>query len=122
MHAKDVLKEALISTQNLTQMYFADLSDQELLVHPVPSANHIAWQMGHLINSEVALGQQLPGAKYPDLPASLKGQTQKMSSRETPPGGYLKKADYLDWFNKVRGASIAAVERMSDADLDKPTA
>ena len=38
-----------------------------------------------------------------------------------PPGGYLKKAEYLELFNKVRGITIAAVERLSDADLDKPT-
>ena len=30
----------------------ADLSDADLLVRPAPSANHIAWQLGHLIASE----------------------------------------------------------------------
>ena len=31
------------------------------------------------------------------------------------------KAEYLDWFSKVRSATIAAVEKLSDGDLDKPT-
>ncbi len=52
MHAKDALKTALLSTQNITAMYLADLSDEDILVRPVPGANHIAWQLGHLIHSE----------------------------------------------------------------------
>ena len=38
-----------------------------------------------------------------------------------PAGGYLKKAEYLEMFNNVRGTTISLVEKMSDADFDKPT-
>jgi len=120
MHAKDALKIGLVSTQHLLSMYLEDLSDHDLTVRPVPSANNIAWQMGHLIEGEGHLGSALPGATYPALPDSIKEQYGKETAASSPVAGYLTKAQYLDWFNKVRNASIAIVEKMTDADLDKP--
>lgn len=122
MQAKDVLITALTQTQHLMTGSLSDLSDEDLLVRPVPQANNIAWQLGHLIASEreLLIGA-LPGVKYPELPAALKDQTSGKSSGQPPAGGYLKKAGYLDWFERVRGATLAAVSKLSDADLDRPT-
>ena len=96
------------------------MPDADLLVHPVPAANNIAWQLGHLINGEVMLGSLVPGQRIREPPASFKDQYGGKVAKE-PPGGYLKKAEYLDWFNQVRAVTIAAVDRLSEADLDKPT-
>ena len=38
-----------IRSYELILLLVSDLSDAELLVRPVPQANHIAWQLGHLI-------------------------------------------------------------------------
>ncbi len=119
MQAKDALKIGLTSTQNLVAWYIGDLTDQECTVRPVPSANNIAWQMGHLIEGETHLGAALPGATYPELPSSLKGQYDKKTASGTPAAGYLTKSEYLDWFNKVRAATLANVDRLSDSDLEK---
>ena len=43
MNAKDALKKTLKSTQGMLEMYLSDLSDADLLVRPVPGANHAAW-------------------------------------------------------------------------------
>ena len=120
MLAKDALKLGLASTQNLVSSYLADLSDYDITVRPVPGANNIAWQIGHLIEGEGYLGSVLPGAAYPELPSSLKGQYGKETAATAPSGGFLSKAQYLEWFNKVRAASIAVVDKLTDADLDKP--
>ena len=70
MNATDVIRTALESTRNIATMYLGDLSDADLLVRPAPSANHIAWQLGHLIASEPHLGAMAGlEAKYPELPA-----------------------------------------------------
>jgi hypothetical protein len=66
MNAKDAIRTALTSTQNLLSWYVSDLADADLLVRPVPNANHIAWQLGHLISAEIQLLGQLPGAAYPE--------------------------------------------------------
>jgi hypothetical protein len=120
MQAKDALKIGLTSTQNLVVWYIGDLTDQELTVRPVPNANNIAWQMGHLIEGEVGLGSDLPGAAYPELPSSIKGQYDKKTASGAPAGGYLTKSQYLELFNKMRAATIANVDKLKDADLDRP--
>lgn len=121
MQAKEAVKIALSSTQNLLNWYLSDLSDQDLTLRPVPSANNIAWQMGHLIHSEPELLGSMPGATYPELPATLKQDYTGKKSGVVPPGGYLPKAQYLEWFTKMRTATLANVDRITDADLDRPT-
>src|SRR4051812_32854870 len=108
MTAKDVLKENLKFSQGMMSMLLGDLTDADLQMRPVPQANNIAWQLGHLIASEPQIAKAVSGAKYPDLPAALKDQSSpKKEGNPTPAGGYLTKAEYLDWFNRVREATIA---------------
>lgn len=120
MNAKDAIRIALQSTQQMLNMYLEDLSDADLLVRPVPKANHIAWQLGHLISSEQRLLTVIPGARLPELPAGFAEQHTKETSAIDPPKGFRTKAEYLNLFNKMRGATIATVGDMSEAALDKP--
>jgi len=122
MQAKDDIKLALKSNQDTLNSFLAVLSDQDLTVRrPVPTANNIAWHMGHLITWEVGMCA-VPGAKYPALPAGMKEAYGGYNTRlAVPPAGYLKNAEYLELFNKVRSATLAALDCLADADLDKPT-
>lgn len=122
MNAKDAVKIALTSTQHILPMYLGDLSDTDILVRPVPSANHIAWQLGHTIKSEhEIIRAAVPTATYPELPAGFGDQHTKETSRVDPPKGFKTKDEYVKLFNQAREATIAALARLSDADLDKPT-
>ena len=121
MRAKDVIKLALTSTQDLVPMYLSDVTDAEVAVHPVPGANNIAWQLAHLTTAEqYLLGDQLPGVQYPEIPAAIANLGNERTGKVDPPGGYLSKAQYVEWFNKMRAATIAAVDKLSDNDLDRP--
>jgi hypothetical protein len=120
MKAQDVIQGALKATQNMLGMFVSDLSDADLLVRPVPNANHIAWQLGHLITSEIGIARDyLPNATYPELPAGFAEQHNKEA--HVKDSGFATKAVYLDLFNKVRQTTIDAVGKLSDADLEKPT-
>jgi hypothetical protein len=120
MKATDALIHCLESTQSILTMYLSDLSDADLLVRPVPEANHLAWQLGHLIVGEVMLGKDVPGTKYAELPPDFAEKYTAETSKQTDTKGYLTKAAYLDLFTHARAATIAAVKALSDADLDKP--
>jgi hypothetical protein len=121
MTGKEAIRTALQSTQQMLGMYLSDLADQDILVRPVPGANHIAWQLGHLIHAEQQLLQQLPGAKYPELPAGFAEQHKTAQAAVDPPKGFLSKTQYLELFNKNRATTLATLEKMSEADLDRPT-
>jgi uncharacterized damage-inducible protein DinB len=123
MTAKDVMKSALTSTQHMLGMFVADLSDADFLVRPVPTANHIAWQLGHLIKSEHQFIAVAGGPEAcPKLPDGFADQHTKQTASQEPPKGFGTKAQYLDLFNKTREAALSVLAKMSDADLDKPTA
>jgi hypothetical protein len=122
MNAKDAIKTALRATQNMMEMYLKDLSDADILVRPVPNANHIAWQMGHLISAEPQLlANGFPSGTYPELPSGFAEQHGKSTSSSDSPKGFGAKKDYLDLFNKMRNATVAALDKMPESDLDKPT-
>src|SRR5581483_7580403 len=121
MNARDAIKTALTSTQFMLGKYLEDLSDADLLVRPVPNANHVAWQLGHLAAAERQLGAQIPGAAYPELPAGWAEQHNKTTASIEPAKGFATKAEYLAQLNKGRDATLAALAKLSDADLDKPT-
>lgn len=121
MHVKDVLRNNLQFTKSFVAQALADLSDADLLVRPVPGANHIAWQIGHVINSERNMfTKNLPNQPYPELPAGFSERHNKESAASQDTKGWGTKAEYLNLFNKVREATLAALDRAPDADLDKP--
>jgi DinB superfamily len=123
MNAQDAITVALKSTQNLLSTYLSDLSDADLLVRPVPGANHIAWQIGHLIGAEHYLASEnVPGVKYPPLPAGFAERYTKETAGQESTKGYLTKAEYLKLFNESRQATVDALAKLTPADLDKPTA
>lgn len=122
MNGKQALAAALKSTGSMLPMFLGDLSDADLLVRPVASANHIAWQMGHLIQGEPWLTRQAaPDAAFPDLPAGFAQAHAPEASKNEGTQGYLKKDEYLALFQKMRAATLAALDKFTDADLDRPT-
>ncbi len=121
MTGKDAIKYALQSTHGMVGMYLSDLSDADLLARPVPNANHIAWQLGHLILAEVDLvGKHVPGVSFPELPAGFREKHAKEAAANDSPGAFLKRAEYLSLFNNLREITVTAVDKLSDADLDRP--
>jgi hypothetical protein len=120
VQAKDAIQSALGSTQHMLEWYVSDLSDADLLVRPVPGANHIAWQLGHLIGSEPHLiYMELPDAAYPELPAGFADQHTKETAASDSPAAFRTKAEYLEWSKKVRGATKAILDKLTDADLGR---
>jgi hypothetical protein len=120
MTAKDAIKSVFNSNFNILSQYVSDLSDADLLVRPVAGANHIAWQLGHLIASECRLLAAIPGGVSPELPSGFAERHSKDVAAAEPPKGFLTKAEYLALFRKVREQTFAKLDKLPDADLDKP--
>ncbi|MGE3805626.1 MAG: DinB family protein [Gemmataceae bacterium] len=116
MTSKDLLKNLFDFNHMVMTTYLSDLADADLLVRPLPNANHAAWQLGHLISSEASMLRSL-GSKA-ELPAGFEEQhSSKNASSDT---GFLGKQAYLDLYGKVRQASLAALAATPETDYDKP--
>jgi len=121
MSFKHALSRSLIRSHETIALLVSDLSDADLLVRPVPHANNIAWQLGHLILREARLiGSQDLGVKYPALPPGFEDQHSDAAAGIEPPSGFLSKAEYLELWTKSHETTMAALANISDADLDRP--
>lgn len=120
MNAKDVINSSMDMCTHVLKQYFTDLSDAELLTRPGVGCNHLAWQLGHLIAGEAhLLNQVCPGAAA-ELPAGFAEAHGKENSTCNDPAKFYTKQQYIDLMDKVRASTKAALEKLPDADLDKP--
>ena len=119
MTAKDVFKQTIELSHQVATGYLSDMSDADLLVRPVPQANHIAWQLGHLISSEHQMASAL-GHEMPELPAGFAEAHDKDGARSDDPARFAAKDEYLALLEKVRAATLAGLEATPEADLEKP--
>jgi hypothetical protein len=120
MTAKDAIRQALQTSRTILGMLLDNLSDSDILVRPVPSANTVAWQLGHLINSEYRMLGGIPGSAPPALPDGFTDRYSASSSRQDSTQGYLSKAEYLALYDQVRQATLSALDRIPESDLERP--
>lgn len=121
MDSRAALKLGINGAGNVTEQYLADLTDADLLVRPVPGANHIAWQLGHLIQAENWMINLLRPGSMPDLPAGFAKQHDKSTAASDDPGAFLSKAEYLRLMKEQRAGTLKYLDSLSDADLDQPS-
>ncbi len=122
MNSIALLTAALESSKKMLAWIVSDFSDADLLVRPVPEANHMAWQLGHLITAERhIILEQLPNAKFSDLPAGFDAAHSKETASSDNSAGFFKLAEYLEQLEATRAVTIAELQKLTESDLDRPT-
>ena len=96
MNTRKTLEKAFETADFWVQTLLSDLTDADLLTRPTPDANHIAWQFGHLIASEVGLvSTAIPTAAY-RLPPGFKEQHSKANAFINDPANNVYFHCYFD--------------------------
>jgi hypothetical protein len=120
MTTNDLLAAGLERDLGAIKRHVADFSDAELLVRPVPGANHANWQLGHVILSESLLMEGC-GAAMPGLPAGFAERYSKDNIKCDDPGKLATKAELLEVLEKTRRASVAFAKSVTAVQLAKPS-
>ncbi|MGD9721421.1 MAG: DinB family protein [Pirellulales bacterium] len=120
MNTREALKIGILSGQSIAELYLSDFTDSELLVRPVPGANHVAWQLGHLLKAEHDMMEMIRPKSMPELPAGFAEAHKKEASVSDDPRAFLTKSQYFDILKKQHAGTLALLETMSDAQLDQP--
>ena len=118
MNAKDAIRSAANMSQMVLSKYLDDLDDADLMRRPSEGCNHLAWQLGHLISSEKMLLESLAPGAGPDLPEGFAEKHSKETIDDDNAANFCKKQEYLDLWQKVREASLAALDKLPESDLD----
>ena len=119
MNSRDAIKLNIDCANMICQSYLADLTDADLLVRSVPGMNHIAWQLGHLIVGEHEMTEAAFPGSMPALPAGFAEKYTKDTSRLDSASAFHTKDVYLKLAAEQRAATLAKLESLTDADLDK---
>jgi hypothetical protein len=120
MNSREALESGIAFSDKIAGRYLEDLTDAELLVRPVPGANHIAWQLGHLVSAEHDLIEMVSPGSMPKLPAGFKEKHAKQTAASDDPKAFCTKSEYQQLLKEQRAGTLAALAKMSDADLSKP--
>src|SRR5262245_8507828 len=120
MDCIQAIRSSLTISDFLVNRYLEDISDAEMLDRPVDGANHIAWQFGHLISAEQRLVNAAVPGSMPELPAGFAERHGKETAASSNPDDFLKKDEYVRLAQEVRANTLRALDKLSEADLDKP--
>jgi hypothetical protein len=121
MTPNDVLAACLERDIQVVQFTLGDFSDADMLVRPAPSANHAAWQLGHLIVAEHNAGNAVKPGSMPELPAGFAERFAKDRAKSDNPADFPKKAELLAQFERVRRATVAWTRALTPQDYGAPT-
>jgi uncharacterized damage-inducible protein DinB len=119
MDVQDVMRASIGRAKMVTGMLLADLSDADLLARPVPGANHVAWQLGHLILSLNYFGETVKPGSMPALPTSFAEQHAKETAGSDDPQAFLSKQEYLSLLEGQRQAFLDLLATVPASRLDE---
>lgn len=120
MRAIDIVAKDVTRSFEMLKNHLADFSDADLLVRPVPGANHVNWQIGHLVGVE-AKTCELVGVAGPKLPEGFRDRYKKDAASSDDPANFVTKDELLAFMAQTSEAIAKWVASLSDADLAKPT-
>jgi hypothetical protein len=120
MNAKDAVRTTMNTADFMVESYLSDITPQEMFVRPVAGANHLAWQLGHLISAETRLVETAAPRSMPALPEGFAERHTKDTAASDNPADFLSKDEYFKLAKSVRAGTLGALEKISDADLEKP--
>ena len=121
MNARDAIKISIDCGSMVALAYLEDLTDAEMLHRPAPGANHINWQLGHLIWSDhhhLEMGAPKFLKPLPDGFTTLyNAETAKVDDLTK----LLTQAELLAAREVQQQATIEALYQQTDEELERET-
>lgn len=120
MDAQQTIQTTYDVSRMVLTTYINDLSDEELMTRPGEGCNHIAFQLGHLICSEVNLLKSIAPGHEVALPEGFAEKHDKANHESNDPADFCSKDEYMRLLEEIKAATSAALRSVSDEDLEKP--
>src|SRR5579864_6058217 len=92
----ELMADVLSRNLEFVKSTLADFSDADMLVRPVPGANHAAWQLGHLIGAEVRMVNSAKPGAAPELPAGFADKFTRETAKIDDPNFFPRKAELIE--------------------------
>ena len=119
MNFNDGVRQQFAVADFFVESYLTDLTPAEMLKRPAPGANHVAWQLGHLISAETRLVEAAKPGGDPIAGGFCRAAPKDTAASDNPKD-FLSKEEYLKLAKNVREGTCEVLDSISEAELDKP--
>ena len=120
MNSREAIKASIDMGQLISMAYLEDMTDEEMMHRPHEECNHIKWQVGHLIQSEHDMIEGCIPGSMPELPEGFGEKYSKETAVNNDAAAFHTKEELLKAFQQQRAGTLAALEKLTDEDLQKP--
>ena len=120
MTAIDFIRHSLEASKGWAMGLISDMQDAPFTQPTSNGGNHPLWVLGHLVRAEsdlldgFILGQP---NRFPELERLFAMGTTATTDAET----YPSMGELMEKFEVIRAATLAHLDTLTDADLDKPS-
>ncbi len=123
MNKLEMLIDRLQVARTWTKGLLTDVEESRWFDPPAPGVGHVAWQVGHLASSQVALIHvRCFGREYTQhAPERFRQTFGKGSTPVADPTAYPPISEIRRMFDQLHRESIDLIRGMTDAELDEPT-
>lgn len=118
---KDMIRETLNNSDMITKLYLDDLSDADLHLSPIEGMNPIAWQLGHLLQTERDWVEKISPGSSPALPSGFAEAHAKETASPNQFKPFATKDDYLSAWNAQHAATLALLDSLPESRLAEST-
>jgi uncharacterized damage-inducible protein DinB len=95
-----------------------DFSEAELLVRPVPAANHPYWQLGHLCDIEVDIVNSIRSGTLAEPAGEFRERFSSGGTKDETALTGFGKEELLSLFGANREKTIALLKELTAVELD----
>jgi uncharacterized damage-inducible protein DinB len=120
MTPQEVLAQTYQTSSMVLTTYISDLSDADLLHRPGVGCNHLNWQLGHLISSEVGLLEMVVPGAGAKLPPGFAEKYKKDAAANDDVSAFANKEELTTLINANQEAALKAFASVSDEQLSQP--
>jgi hypothetical protein len=120
MTQNELLADVVQKSFEMLAWHLADFSDADMLVRPVPNANHAAWQVAHLANFAVMQAAVVSGGEKLTLPENFAKSQGPEAAKSDDPAAFPSKAELLGLIQGAVSVQVAAIGKLSSEDFAKP--
>ena len=121
MNANQAIRLCIQMGETVSLGYLADLTDEEMMRRPAPGANHINWQLGHLICSEHMLIDGVAPGSMPALPEGFTEQYSRETAKNDDPSAFRSKEELLAIRSEQRAVTLKVLDSYPADDFDRET-
>ena len=121
MNSRDAIKLSIDTGDMISMAYLQDLTDEQMMQRPHPECNHLKWQIGHLIASERTMIDGVVPGSVPALPDGFAERYGKVAAKSDDPSAFDSKEELLRVYQELRAGTLAALAKLSDEELGKPS-